>query len=307
MAHLLYLAHGTHQVFAAEQLSRASTQLAAYHILVQTVVTADADFVDGGLVALEYAHLQVYRVAHDVHFHRVEGVEQVAVVVVQVACYVAQIVLLPFVYLHEHVHGSVVILADTVAYDDGVAVSQFIVLVDYKLFVGLIVLFHELFGTEQVSELPFFVGFLHYPFQLFGCQGLVAHNLDMVHLYLLFLVNLYVYNYLVLVGQVVLLCNYDFSVLEAFVIEIAFYQGLCTVYQIRGYLTAFYQADFFLQVFTFGLLHTMVTYFGHTGPHGQVDGEPHAVAYFLVGGDAHVGKQAVPPVALAGLSGLVAR
>ena len=72
VSHLLDFTHGTHQEFTA------------YYVFIQTVVTVDADFIDGSLATFVDTHFQVDGVAHDVYFHRFEAVEQITVVVVKV-------------------------------------------------------------------------------------------------------------------------------------------------------------------------------------------------------------------------------
>ncbi len=84
MSHLLDFTHGTHQVFTAEEFARTGTEFTAYYVFIQTVVTVDADFIDGSLAAFVDTHFQVDGVAHDVYFHRFEAVEQITVVVVKV-------------------------------------------------------------------------------------------------------------------------------------------------------------------------------------------------------------------------------
>ncbi len=84
VSHLLDFTHGTHQVFTAEEFARTGTEFTAYYVFIQTVVTVDADFIDGSLAAFVDTHFQVDGVTHDVYFHRFEAVEQITVVVVKV-------------------------------------------------------------------------------------------------------------------------------------------------------------------------------------------------------------------------------
>ena len=51
-------------------------RLTADYVFIQTVVTVDADFIDGSLAAFVATHFQVDGVAHAVYFHRFEAVEQ---------------------------------------------------------------------------------------------------------------------------------------------------------------------------------------------------------------------------------------
>ena len=47
VSHLLDFTHRTHQVFTAEQVTRTGTEFTAYYVFVQTVVTIDADLING--------------------------------------------------------------------------------------------------------------------------------------------------------------------------------------------------------------------------------------------------------------------
>ena len=82
VSHLLDFTQRTHQVFFAEQLSRTDTKFTTDYIFIQTVVTADVDLIDSSLTAFIDSHFQVDRVAYNVHFYRIEVVEQITVVVV---------------------------------------------------------------------------------------------------------------------------------------------------------------------------------------------------------------------------------
>ena len=347
VAHLLDFTHGSHQCFAAEELAGACEEFAAYYVLVQAVVTVDADFVDGGLTSFVDAHFQVDGVAHDVHLHGFEVVEEVTVVVVQVAdgvvvgiesfvqqllvvnvallhlqqevqvfgCiegiahprHVAQVVLLSFVDLHEYVDGAFVVGANAVLHDHGVAVAQLVVLVDDQLLVGLVVFFNELLGAEQVDEFAFFIGLLHHPFQLLGGEGLVADDGDFVHFHFLLLVDGDIdENFVILVG-IVLLGDDDFGVLESLVVEVALDEGLGAVDGVGGDLVTFQQCHAGFEVFAFGFLHAVVADVRHAGTHGQVDGQPDFVSFYLVGFDAYVGEEAVPPVSAACVGDFLSR
>ena len=203
-------------------------------------------------------------------------------------CYVAQVVFLSFFYFHKHVDGFLIVLADAIAYNHGIAVTQLVVFVDDKLLVGLIVLFHKLLGAEQVEQLALFVGLLHHAFQLLGGEGLVADNRYLVYFDFLFLVDIDVYNNLVFLCRIVHLVDDDFSILEAFVVKISLNQCLGTVNGVHVYLAAFDHTDFGFKVFTLGLFNAVVAYVGYTRTHGEMDGHPYFVTFNLVGCNTYI-------------------
>ena len=82
MSHLLDFTHRTHEVVTTEQLPGTGTKFTANYIFIQTVVTVDLDFIDGGLSAFVNSHFKVDRISIDIDFNRVEVIEQVAVVIV---------------------------------------------------------------------------------------------------------------------------------------------------------------------------------------------------------------------------------
>ena len=84
VSHLLDFTHRTHQVFTAEQVTRTGTEFTAYYVFVQTVVTIDADLINGSLTAFVNTHFQVDGVSYDIYFYGFEAVEQIAVVIVEV-------------------------------------------------------------------------------------------------------------------------------------------------------------------------------------------------------------------------------
>ena len=119
--------------------------------------------------------------------------------------YIAQIIFLSFINLHEDIHGAVIIRFDAVFYNHGIAITQLVVLIDDQLFVCLEVFFHELLGTEQVEQFILFVGLLHDAFQLLGCDRFITNDGDFMHFYLLFFVDINIHDYLVFVGYIVFL------------------------------------------------------------------------------------------------------
>ena len=200
MTHGCYLAIGTFEGLLAEEVAGLVAELAADNVLVDAVVTVDAHVADVGLLVLLDAHLQVHAVAHDVHLHGVELVEEVAVVVVEVAdgvviraeallevrlvvdvtllhaqlivevCRrvervshpldVADVVLLTFLHPDDDVDRALVVGAYAVVDDAGVAVAELVVLLDEAFLVLGPALVDELLGAEPAAHEAAFVGLL---------------------------------------------------------------------------------------------------------------------------------------------------
>ena len=164
--------------------------------------------------------------------------------------YIAEVVFLSFLNLHEDVYRAVIVGLDTVCHDDGVTITQFVVFVDNQLFVRFVVVLNEFLGAEQIEQLALFVCFLHHTLQLLGREGLVAYNGDLMYFHFLLLVDVDVDNHFILLFRIITLGDDYICILEALVIKIALYQGLGAVHQIRCNLTALYHADSAFQVFT---------------------------------------------------------
>ena len=221
--------------------------------------------------------------------------------------YIAEVVFLSFLNLHEDVYRAVIVGLDTVCHDDGVTITQFVVFVDNQLFVRFVVVLNEFLGAEQIEQLALFVCFLHHTLQLLGREGLVAYNGDLMYFHFLLLVDVDVDNHFILLFRIITLGDDYICILEALVVKVALYQGLGAVHQVRCNLTALYHADSAFQVFTLRLLHTVVAYVGNTRTHGQMNGQPNLVAFNLVCCNFHVREQTVAPVALTSLCNLVTR
>ena len=65
--------------------------------------------------------------------------------------YIAEVVFLSFLNLHEDVYRAVIVGLDTVCHDDGVTITQFVVFVDNQLFVRFVVVLNEFLGAEQID------------------------------------------------------------------------------------------------------------------------------------------------------------
>ena len=118
---------------------------------------------------------------------------------------------------------------------------------------------------------------------LLGLQLLVSLNNDVAHLYLLLLVHIHVQYYVVLVGEIIHLCDSHFRIVESLVVEIVSCKSLCTVYHVRSNLTTFQQSELRLEVFSLRLLHSRIVYHRHTRSCSKIEMEINLVADERVG------------------------
>ena len=347
VSHLHQSAHGVDELLTIEEVAWTHIQFTTHHILIHAVVTTDNDLVDGGLLTFHDTHLKVDGVIVYVHLHRVEGVEQIAVIIIKVANsiivahqslikqllvihiallhaqqvfqlsrridgvshprYIAQVVFLTFIHVNIHVHRSLVERRHAIFHNHGITIAQLVVLVDDELLISLEVLIRELLGTEDIHQLILLVGLLHHTLQLLGCDGLVALEGDLVHLDLFLLIDVHLYDDLILIVRVVYLQHFHLRILEALLVVVALYQSGGTVYGVWCHLSALDHADARLQLITFRLLGTHEPYLRSTRTQLQVDGKPHAVCRHLVFLYAHIREESMPPVALSCICDVIAR
>ena len=296
MSHLHQSTHGLYQVLTIEQIARAYQEVTTHHILIDTVVTTDDNLVDSGLLSFHDAHFQVDGVTFNVHFHRVEGVEQVTVVIVQVTdgiiiahqtfieqfliiyvttlhmeqafelgrringvthpSDVTQIIFLTFIYMHEDIYRTFIKRGNAVFHNHGITVTQLIVLVDNQLLVSLVILIRELFGTEDIDQLVLLIGLLHHTLQLLGTDGFIAFESNLVDFDLIFLVDVHLYDDLIFLCRIIYLHHFHLRVLETLFIVITLDDGGGTVDGIWSYLSTLDHADAGLKFIAFRLLRT---------------------------------------------------
>ena len=201
---------------------------------------------------------------------------------------IAQVVFITFIYLDVNVYCFVIKWGNTVFDDHCVTVSQFVILVDDKLFVFFIFFVDELLGSEQVFQLTFFVGLLHHTFQFRSLDGFVSNDGNLVYFNFFLLVDIYINNHLVIVCYIVFLRNDDFCILKTFIIEVTFNQSFGTIHEVRGDLAAFDKAESCFKVLSFRLFHTVITNLRDTWPLRKIDFQPYFIAFYFLGRNLHV-------------------
>ena len=340
MSHRGQFARRTHDCVFREEVARLRAQLTTNNILIEAVVSVDAHTADMRLRSFKYAHLEVDRVAHDVHFSRVELIKQVSVVpilitygivvfreaflhqllVIHVTLFhskdiaqsrpvahaigringiahprdVAQVVFLTFVHFHIDVHMLVIVVPNTIFHNDSIAESVFVVFVDKVLLVFLPALRRVLLRLKEIGELACLVRLREGTFgeesslDFLFAQLFVAIEHDVAYLHLLLLVHDDIEYHVVLLADIVALQDFDFGILEAFVVEILLRQHLGAVNGIRMYAHAFQQAQLLLHILTFTLLQTNIIDGRNTRTGCECDVQPDAVAHDRISRNTHI-------------------
>ena len=211
------------------------------YIASVVVVVTDGVFIVRDTVVQQFLVVDISFLHPELFVQQVGRIDRISY-----PCNVAEVILLSFVDFHVYVYCFIIVCRDTVGHDLRVTVTEFVVFVEDFLFVFFVFFLNELFGTEQVDEFTFFVGFFHDPFQLLVAQDCVSVNLDQVYFYFFFLVDVHVYINLFLIGRIFAFYNVDFGVLETFFTEMFLDQNLGAVNQVRSDLATFYQSQFCL-------------------------------------------------------------
>ena len=322
----------TLQGFLVEQVTGLCAELTAHHLFVEAVVTIDADTVEVGLRTFRHTHLHIDGVVVDIDFHGLDVREHVTVVVIVVTSGiivffqtlvhvllvihvtflhaqhgiqvvggyhgvshpgdVTDIVFVTFVEFHIDIHVLVVVGADGVNEDGGIAESQLVVFLDKGLLGFLIAFVGELLRLEEAGEFSRLVDLTEGTFaderslDLRVLQFLITVEDDTVYLHLGLFVDIHIEQHLVLVTWVLCLQDVDLRVLITLLIEVFLGEDLRTVHNVTGETHALHDTQFRLQVFALSLLHTVIADGVDTGAHAQMDAEIDFRTYDRVGGDA---------------------
>ena len=336
MTHLRQLTNRTNQVITAKQHTWLRTQLTTYDILIQTIVTIDDNPVDRRLRSLLDTDLQGDRVVLDLHLNRIGVEEEVTVIEIdvrhrvlvrtQTLCQfllvidltrlhaqdgsqiigrvlritdkpdILQEILLSLNDLQEDIHLLLIVVHHTIRNQDGVAVTELIILRDQVLLIVLILLGRELLGAEHLEDTGFpvvieaelLVRLLHRLLQRAGGQFLITLEIDPVDLCLLVLVDIDIDNHLTLVRGIILLLNIDLDILKALIIEETLDDRLRTVHHVRCNLITLPQSETSLQILTFAFLDTRIMHLRYTGPLFQLYFQPDLITLNLRGQDLDI-------------------
>ena len=144
------------------------------------------------LLALKDTHLQIYGITHDIHFCRLQVIEQITVVPVVVAhsivvfgesfvhqflvidvtlvhtqltgklvgrvdgiahpCDIADVIFLTLIHLQVDIHMLGIVVPDTVFQNDGITITQLIIFVDEVLLVSLVAFRRIFFSFQERTQ-----------------------------------------------------------------------------------------------------------------------------------------------------------
>ena len=286
-------------------------------------------------------HFQVDAVAHHIHFSGVEVVENVAVVVVEIAhsvfvlgealmeqCLVvdiaflhlqdaledigvvdrvahpadvANVIFLSLAQVEVYVHMAIVHLCHTVAFEHGIAVTPGVESLQHVVFVLVILLGKEFLRFEEVQQCAL-MGFLHGALEFGGFLGRHAGDIDAVDVHFAALVDVDIHQHAVVGCGVFFLLDVDFGVLESLLVEVALDDDFGAIDHIGRNLTAVLQTEALLEVFAFRLLHAAIADGADARLGGEMNVEVDAVVHDAIGRNLDVGEELLLPVAAHGVS-----
>ena len=216
---------------------------------------------------------------------------------------ILQEILLSLDDLQEDIHLLLIVVHHTIRNQDGVAVTELIILRDQVLLIVLILLGRELLGAEHLEDTGFpivkkaelLVCLLHRLLQYVGRQFLVSLEIDPVDLCLLVLVDIDIDNHLTFIRRIILLLDINLDILKALIIEETLDNRLRTVHHVRCNLITLPQSETSLQILTLTFLNTRIMHLRYTRPLFQLYFQPDLVALDFRGQDLDIREQTMFP------------
>ena len=225
---------------------------------------------------------------------------------------IADVVFLSFIYVEIDVHALLVEGHYAVGYQEGIAVTQFVIFVDEVVLGFLVLLVDKLLRTEPATHVLAFVYGLQHAFGDKGTldfllwQVVVTGDVDVVHLHLVFLVDVYVHDDIAGFGGIIASQDVEFGILVALLVEVSLTQNLCPGNGVGRHLVFFHNAQFLFQILAFALLHARIVDSGNARVRGKVDVEVGRIANNAVDGDGHIAEESVAPISTNGIGDLFA-
>ncbi|OQC03079.1 MAG: hypothetical protein BWX77_00856 [Bacteroidetes bacterium ADurb.Bin090] len=208
-----------------------------------------------------------------------------------------------FVDFQVDVHRIVVEAVNGIFYNDGIAVSVFVVFFDQGDFVVQVFGIDKFFGSEKVDQLVFFVGLFHGPLDFSIGKSLVTFDNQLINLDFILFINIDINDDLILGFRIVALQYIDIGIFVAFAVVVFFDQYFCSVDDIGGNLIAHNHIQAGFKFLNLGFLHPIVIDFRNSGPGAENNAEPYFVAFYFVRYYFDIRKKAVPPKAFYGFAG----
>ena len=209
--------------------------------------------------------------------------------------------------MHVNINSAVIERCDAVHYNLCITITQFVILVNNELLVFFVFFFDELFSAEKIDQLVLFVGFFHDTFQFLVRQDSISINRNLIDFNLFLLVNDNIYVYLVFIPINHFLNDFDFCILEPFIVKMSLNQQFRTVDQVWCDLTTFGQSQLCFQIFAFTLFDTNVLDISDTRTLRQDDFQINLVAYNLFCFDSYIREQTMSPVTFNGSCNVITR
>ena len=172
--------------------------------------------------------------------------------------------------------------------DLGIAVAEFVILVDDASAVVGEVGLHELLLFEEIKEVAVFVGLLHCPLDAAVGEHFIAIDIYFVDLHLILAVDREGEDFLILFAEVGLADYLHLCIFEAL--------GRIVILDDLGHagddvgreLLSGHHAEAFGEILFLAASHTFESQFGHAWLLAQRDIEPHLIAHHLLDRDLHL-------------------
>ena len=170
---------------------------------------------------------------------------------------IRDIIFLTLVDLEVDVDALVVIVGNTIPHNHGITIAFLVILVDDALLVFLEIGAHKFLLAKPLQNVKdtTLVGLLHCAFYLAVAKNFVALNVNLVHIYLLMLVDNNINNHLVLLTKVFLLINFACCLLKALSSIIFLYYLLYATSDVGCDLTSHKVAKAFGNILLLAFLH----------------------------------------------------
>ena len=219
----------------------------------------------------------------------------------------ADVVLVSFADGHIDIHavGVLGVWNSAVRNDIGVTITVFVVFLDNRLFVFLVLGGNEFLGAEEVDDIVI-VRFLHRLVDLTVGQRMVAGDIDLTDFRFGFLVHGDKDAHVARMVGVGFLDDVYLGVVESFVGKVFLDHRLGMILYVRGHLTALTDTGFDFYILPFTLFESFITHLADTGTLCQLDDEPDLIALDLLGFDLDIGEQTLFPETFDGFGDLCA-
>ena len=172
--------------------------------------------------------------------------------------YIVDIIFLTFLNVDVHIHALFIVRHNAVAYNLGIAVTEFIVLFNNSFQVILIIILDKFFLSEKIHDITVFVCLLDGSLNLFICKHFVTINIYFVNLHLVVFINIDIHNHFVGFRKILMERNHNVGIAESLFLEIVFDDEISSVDYVLCNLVADKELQFFLKVFSLTFLHTVV-------------------------------------------------